>query len=86
MKTIVVKIICLVALIGATGCTSLKYKSKEGATFESVSFLAKRNINELSVEESEKGLPKVTLKGYSNDQAEAAAAITSAAVSAALKK
>lgn len=77
------KTLALVIIAAAlSGCTVTKYTDPSGATFSRSSFLTTQNVGKVVVEAGDKTL---TLEAYSNQQTEVAAAIVSAAVSAARK-
>ncbi len=86
MKKSALHLACgLAAALLLTGCTVTTYQSPTGETFSRVALGSKTSVGELSVEADPAGVRKLKIKGYANDQAEVAAAITEAAVRAATK-
>lgn len=79
---LVLLLVCLL-LPAATGCTRTTLKTASGDQFTRTSFGTKTAISELSMSGDTNGLRSVTMKGYSNDQVEFAAAVTAAAINAA---
>ena len=78
------RIALLIAVALCGGCTITKYE-EQGAKFSRAQFFTKQVFSDLSVNVSTNGSRTLTLKGYSNDGVAGAAAVTSAAVDAAVK-
>ena len=79
------KTLLLLSLVALTGCTfrTVEYPSIAGPViYRHKSFGVRQSIGELRVRE---GNVEVTIKGYSNDQAEVIGVAVEKAVSAAIK-
>jgi hypothetical protein len=76
----------LSALLLLPACTVTKYTAPSGETFSRYAVGNKTSVGELSIDADAHGVRSVQMKGYSNDQAEVAGAVTAAAVRAALKQ
>ena len=74
MKTIVL----LLAASLLSGCVYTSYKDADGRKLTRVSLFGNQNIGKVD-------LGKGTMEGYQSEQTQAAAAVTEAAVTAALK-
>lgn len=76
-----------IALMGlaTTGCQVLAYRGPNGERFTRSSFGANTSIASLTVQSDTNGLRRVELQGYQNDSSQTLSAVTSAAISAALK-
>lgn len=80
-------VLCLAAAaLLHTGCTVTKYESATGEKFSRYAVGNRTSVGEMSVVADTAGVRTFQLKGYSNDQAEVAGAVTEAAVRAALAK
>lgn len=69
-----------------TGCTFDRYSSPHGGQFTRLAIGNTTSISSLEVTPQTNSAPKLVLKGYQNDQAQTAGAITEAAIKAALGK
>lgn len=76
----------LLTLCILTGCTITNYQSPNGEKFTRLAVGSKTSVGELSVSGDTNGVRSLRLKSYANDATETAAAITEAAVRAALAK
>lgn len=81
MKARLLVILATSALL--VGCTSTTYQDTAGNKLSRVSFGTTQNIGKLSVKAGDKEL---LLEGYSNEQAQVASAVVSAAITAATRK
>jgi len=76
------RLITIPLLLLAVGCTHTKYTDSAGNSLTRTSFGTTQNIGRLAVKAGDKEL---VLEGYSNEQAQVAAAVVSAAISAVKK-
>jgi hypothetical protein len=81
MKTIPAHLsLVLVALL--SGCTHTTYTDPSGAKFSRTSFLNSQSVGRVEMRAGDKLL---TMEGYASEQSQAAAAVVTAAVRAAVK-
>ena len=83
MRKICLPFVCILVL--TAGCTVTSYTSPTGEKFSRTAIGTKTSVGELSVAADAGGVRSLKLKQYSNDHTETAAAVTEAAVRAALK-
>lgn len=86
MKNTIPGLLALGLGLLATGCTLTSYHSPRGETFTRIAIGSSTSVGELAVAGDTNGVRSLNLKSYANDQTQTAAAITEAAVKAALSK